>query len=113
MDNAIDYILCILFSACPDLEDLDVHFDTNATFFSDFFLDDILCKNSMGKLKTFQVKNSSLTLISALRLLDSRPKLTKIGQILKWDVELSELDTFAQIVYKARSLNLLQNVVFL
>ena len=67
----------------------------------------------MGKLETFQVKNSSLTLISALRLLDSRPKLTKIGQILKWDVELSELDTFAQIVYKARSLNLLQNVVFL
>ena len=67
----------------------------------------------MGKLETFQVKNSSLTLISALRLLDSRPKLTKIGQILKWDVELSELDTFAQIVTKARSLNLLQNVVFL
>ena len=67
----------------------------------------------MGKLEIFQVKNSSLTLISALRLLDSRPKLAKIGQILKWDVELSELDTFAQIVTKARSLNLLQNVVFL
>ena len=67
----------------------------------------------MGKLEIFQVKNSSLTLISALRLLNARPKLTKIGQILKWDVELSELDTFAQIVTKARSLNLLQNVVFL
>ena len=77
--------------------------------------------NSMGRLESFQIKNVSLTLISALKLLNSRPKLAKIGHILKWDVEPaplregwpSELDTFAQIVNKARGLNLLQNVVFL
>ena len=103
----------LLFSACPDLEVLEVSFQQTATFFSDFFLDDILCSNPMGRLESFQMKNASLTLISALRLLNCRPKLTKIGHILKWDVEPVELDTFAQIVNKAKSLNLLQNVVFL
>ena len=103
----------LLFSACPDLEILDVSFQQTATFFSDFFLDDILCSNPMGRLESFQMKNASLTLISALRLLNCRPKLTRIGHILKWDVEPVELDTFAQIVNKAKSLNLLQNVVFL
>lgn len=68
----------------------------------------------MGRLESFVIQNASLTLISALRLLNSRPKLKTVGNILEWDVELSELETFGQIVNRAKSLKLLrQDVTFL
>ena len=35
-------ICLLLFSACPDIEILEVSFTTTASFFSDFFLDDVL-----------------------------------------------------------------------
>lgn len=103
--------LLLLLSACPDVEVLDVEFATTATFFSDFFLDDVLFRNPMGRLESFLLENASLTLISALRLLNSRPKLRTIGHILKWDVEPTELEMFGQIVHRAKSLNLLQHEV--
>ena len=48
--------------------------------------------------------------ISALRLISSRPKLRSIGRLMKWDVEPSELDTFAQILRKANGMKLLQDI---
>ena len=36
------HICLLLFSACPDIEILEVSFTTTASFFSDFFLDDVL-----------------------------------------------------------------------
>ena len=35
-------ICLLLFSACPDIEILEVSFTSTASFFSDFFLDDVL-----------------------------------------------------------------------
>ena len=44
------------------------------------------------------------------RLISSRPKLKTMGELLHWDVEPSELETFIQILRRARSLNLLQDI---
>ena len=90
-----------------------MEFPEKAWFFSDFLLDEILVVNPLQRLETFVIKNATITLISALRLLNQRPKLKKIGQILQWDVEISELDTFEQIIKRAKSLNLLHDVTFL
>ena len=92
---------------------LHMEFPEKAWFFSDFLLDEILLVNHMPRLESFVIKNAALTLISALRLLNSRPKLKTIGHILKWDVEVSELDTFGQIIKRAKRLNLLHDVTFL
>jgi len=106
--------LCLfLLAGCPDLEMLHMEFPEKAWFFSDFLLDEILLVNHMPRLESFVIKNAALTLISALRLLNSRPKLKTIGHILKWDVEVSELDTFGQIIKRAKRLNLLHDVTFL
>ena len=106
--------LCLfMLAGCPDLEVLHLEFPEKAWFFSDFLLDEILVVNPLQRLETFVIKNATITLISALRLLNQRPKLKKIGQILQWDVEISELDTFEQIIKRAKSLNLLYDVTFL
>ena len=90
-----------------------IEFPEKAWFFSDFLLDEILVVNPLPRLETFVIKNAAMTLISALRMLNSRPKLKTIGHILQWDVEISELDTFGQIIKRAKSLNLLHDVTFL
>ena len=53
-----------------------------AFYFSDFLLDDVLGRNPLGRLERFVVSNVSLTLISALRLISSRPKLRTVGRLL-------------------------------
>ena len=93
----------------PDLERLQIDFETTSFFFNDFLLDDILSLNPLGRLEEFVLENSALTLISALRLLSSRPKLKSMGNLLTWDVEPSELETFEQILRKAKGLGLLQH----
>jgi len=93
-----------------DLESLYVSFKTYGYFFSDFLLDDILATNSLSQLQEFILKDGALTLISALRLITSRPKLRIVGRLLHWDVEPCELTTFVQILRKAKSLNLLQDI---
>lgn len=103
----------LLLGGCPDLESIIIDFKEKAWFFSDFFLDEVLCGNPMGRLESFRLRNVLMTLISALRLLNSRPKLTTIGHVLDWDVEPSELETFGQIVKRAQSLHLLHEVTFL
>lgn len=103
-----------ILSGCQDLEKLDMFFKSTAFFVSDFLLDDILFQNPLARLEDFLMRNASLTLISALRLLTSRPKIKTIGHILQWDVEPSELETFGTIIKRAKSLNLLHNdVIFL
>ena len=58
-----------------------------------------------------QVNHARATFqISALRLISSRPKLRSIGRLMSWDVESSELDTFAQILRKANGMRLLQDI---
>lgn len=99
-----------LLGDCLDLEVLYLSFADTAYYFSDFLLDDILNLNPLGRVEQFILKDVSLTLISALRLISSRPKLRNLGRLLKWDVEPSELKTFAQILRKANSLKLLQNI---
>ena len=106
-------ICLFLLAGCPDLEVLDLEFAEKAWFFSDFLLDEILVVNPLPRLETFVIENAAMTLISALRMLNSRPKLKTIGHILQWDVEISELDTFGQIIKRAKSLNLLHDVTFL
>jgi len=81
-----------------DLESLYVSFKTYGYFFSDFLLDDILATNSLSQLQEFILKDGALTLISALRLITSRPKLRIVGRLLHWDVEPCELTTFVQIL---------------
>ena len=103
----------LLLGGCPDLESIIIDFKEKAWFFSDFFLDEVLCGNPMGRLESFRLRNVLMTLISALRLLNSRPKLTTIGHVLDWDVEPSEIETFGQIVKRAQSLHLLHEVTFL
>jgi hypothetical protein len=44
------------------------------------------------------------------RLISSKPKLKTIGRLRHWDVEPSELETFVQILRKAKSLNLLHDI---
>ena len=97
--------------------------------FADFLIDDILQTNPLGRCEQLILKDVSLTLvrhwkklylidfslpyfkqISALRLISSRPKLRSIGRLMKWDVEPSELDTFAQILRKANGMKLLQDI---
>ncbi len=103
-----------------------------AFYFSDFLLDDVLGRNPLGRLERFVVSNVSLTLISALRLISSRPKLRTVGRLLGWDVQVGkhstrcfvvkvrfrsflpkqngELQTFAQILRRAAGLKLLQDI---
>ncbi len=99
-----------LLGGCPDVERVWLSFTDNACYFSDFLLDDILAMNPLGRLEQFIVSDVSVTLISALRLISSRPKLRAIGKLLKWDVEPTELQTFAQILRRANSLKLLQEI---
>eukprot|EP00096_Caligus_rogercresseyi_P012367 TRINITY_DN5149_c0_g1_i1.p1 TRINITY_DN5149_c0_g1~~TRINITY_DN5149_c0_g1_i1.p1 ORF type:complete len:559 (-),score=92.53 TRINITY_DN5149_c0_g1_i1:63-1739(-) len=94
----------------PELEKLNLSFKQNAYFFSDFFLEEILRFNSLSHLREFIVMKCSLTLISALKLVSSRPKLSLMGNVFEWDVEPSELETFAHILRKAKALNLLQDI---
>ncbi|XP_040579535.1 uncharacterized protein [Lepeophtheirus salmonis] len=95
----------------PELEKIFFSFESPAYFFSDFFLDEILFLNPLGVLREFIVQNCSLTLISALKLVSSRPKLQLMGSVLNWDVEPRELDTFVQILRKAKGMNLLQDIL--
>ena len=95
----------------PDLEDIHIQFESTSYFFNDFLLDEILSLNPLSKLEEFILENAALTLISALRLFNSRPKFKSIGNLLSWDVEQSELDTFEQILRKAKGLNLLRHDV--
>ena len=99
-----------LLGGAHDLESLYVSFKNYGYFFSDFALDDILATNTLSQLQEFILKDGALTLISALRLITSRPKLRIVGRLLHWDVEPSELNTFIQILRKAKSLNLLQDI---
>ena len=95
----------------PDLERIQIQFDTTSFFFNDFLLDEILSLNPLSKLEEFILEKGALTLISALRLFNSRPKFKSIGSLLSWDVEPSELNTFEQILRKAKGLNLLRHDV--
>ena len=107
-------ICLFILTGCPDLETCELEFADKAWFFSDFLLDEILSLNPLPRLESFLIQNASLTLISALRLLNARSKLRRIGRILQWDVELSELETFGQIIKRAKSLKLLhEDVIFL
>ena len=54
--------------------------------------------NNLSQLQEFILNNGALTLISALRLITSKPKLRIVGRLLHWDVEPSELTTFIQIL---------------
>jgi len=99
-----------LVGGAHDLESFYTSFKSAGYFFSDFLLDDILAVNNLAHLEEFILKDGALTLISALRLISSRPKLRTVGRLLHWDVEPSELTTFIQILRKAKSLNLLQDI---
>jgi hypothetical protein len=99
-----------LLGGATDLETVFISFKTAGFFFSDFLLDDILSLNPLAHLQEFVLRGGALTLISALRLISSRPKLHTVGRLLHWDVEASELDTFIQILRRAKSLNLLQDI---
>ena len=99
-----------LLGGCPDIERLYLSFADTAYFFDDFLLDDVLLLNPLGRLERFVLKDVSLTLISALRLISSRPKLRTIGKLLKWDVEPSELLAFTQILRNANAMKLLQEI---
>jgi len=102
-----------LIGGAPDLESIYVSFESPGFFFSDFLLDDILLVNNLSHLQEFILRDGALTLISALRLISSRPKLRTVGRLLNWDVEPSELTTFIQILRKAKSLNLLQDITII
>lgn len=104
-----EFFLFIL-ANCLDIEYLSINFHSTTFYFNDFLLDDILLLNSFGRLEHFFLTEVSLTLISALRMISSRPKLRSIGHLLQWDVEASELEAFAQILRRAKSLNLLQDI---
>ena len=107
-----EFFLYVL-GGCPELENLLISFRSTTFYFNDFLLDDILLLNSFGRLENFLLSEVSLTLISALRMISDRPKLTSIGHLLQWDVEECELDAFAQILRRAKSLNLLQDISIL
>jgi hypothetical protein len=95
----------------PDLERIQIQFNTTSFFFNDFLLDEILSLNPLTKLEEFMLERVALTLISAMRLFNSRPKFKSIGNLLSWDVEPSELTTFEKILRKAKGLNLLRHDV--
>lgn len=99
-----------LLGGAHDLESLNISFHAAGYFFSDFLLDDILLVNELAHLEEFILQDGALTLISALRLISSKPKLKTIGRLRHWDVEPSELETFIQILRKAKSLNLLHDI---
>ena len=101
-----------LLSNCPDVEVLHLLFKSKSNFFfNDFFLDEILAKNPLGRLEEFIHTNGSLTLISGLKLFSARPKLRTLGNLRQWDVEACELDTFMDILLKAKGMKLLQHDV--
>ena len=102
-----------LLGGCQDLEILNVSFRSRTFYFNDFFLDDILLVNTFARLEQFLISEVSMTLISALRMISNRPKLRSLGHLLQWDVEVCELDAFAQILRKAKSLSLLQDISIL
>lgn len=113
IENCGRELFLYLLGGCPELETLTLAFTSTTFFFNDFLLDDILILNSFGRLEHFILSEVSLTLISALRMISSRPKLCSIGHLLQWDVEESELEAFAQILRRAKSLNLLQDITIL
>jgi hypothetical protein len=45
-------------------------------------LDDILLVNTFGRVQNFLLSEVSLTLISALRMISSRPKLSTLGHLV-------------------------------
>lgn len=95
---------------CPDIEKLYLSFPETAYYFNDFVIEEIIAHNPLNRLETLIIKDVSLTLISALRLISTRGKLRHIGSVMTWDVEPSELLTFAQILRNANSLKLLQKI---
>ncbi|TRY70474.1 hypothetical protein TCAL_16422 [Tigriopus californicus] len=95
---------------CPDIEKLYLSFPETAYFFNDFVIEEIIAHNPLNRLESLIIKDVSLTLISALRLISTRGKLRHIGSVMTWDVEPSELLTFAQILRNANSLKLLQKI---
>jgi len=102
-----------LIGGAHDLESIFVSFNQQISkgyFFSDFLLDDIFASNSLSQLQEFILKDGALTLISALRLITTLPKLRIVGRLLNWDAESSEINSFIQILRKAKSLNLLQDI---
>ena len=103
-------IFRFLLGGAEDLETVFISFRGPGFFFSDFLLDDIISLNPLAHLQEFILRGGALTLISALRLISSRPKLRTVGRLLHWDVEPSELETFIQILRKAKSLSLLQDI---
>ena len=72
--QALKHILC---GNSPDLEVLHLIFrhPKSNFFFNDFYLDEILSQNPMGRLEEFVHTNGCLTLISGLKLFSVRPKL--------------------------------------
>jgi len=103
----------ILGGNIPDLEVLHVIFrhPKSNFFFNDFYLDEVLSANPMGRLEEFVHTNGCLTLISGLKLFSARPKLKTLGDISQWDVEASEMETFLTILLRAKSMNLLRHDV--
>ena len=90
-----------LIGGAHDLESIFVSFNQQISkgyFFSDFLLDDIFASNSLSQLQEFILKDGALTLISALRLITTLPKLRIVGRLLNWDAESSEINSFIQIL---------------
>ena len=90
-----------LIGGAHDLESIFVSFNEEISkgyFFSDFLLDDIFATNSLSQLQEFILKDGALTLISALRLIPTLPKLRIVGRLLNWDAEPSEINSFVQIL---------------
>jgi hypothetical protein len=102
-----------LLGGCPELERLCLRFSRRhppAAFFSDFLLDEVMTVNPLARLETLALDRVGLTLISALRLISTRPKLRALGALSAWDVEEGELSTFAGILRRANGLGLLQHI---
>ena len=95
-----------LIGGATDLESIFVSFNQQISkgyFFSDFLLDDIFATNSLSQLQEFILKDGALTLISALRLITTLPKLRIVGRLLNWDAEASEINSFIQILRYGQS----------
>ena len=102
----IFYIFRYLIGGATDLESIFVSFNhqiSKGYFFSDFLLDDIFATNSLSQLQEFILKDGALTLISALRLITTLPKLRIVGRLLNWDAEASEINSFIQILRYGQS----------
>ncbi len=105
--------LRLLLGGCPEIERLYLSFhpSSSALYVSDFLLDELLSLNPLARLERFVARGRvSLTLISALRLISSRPKLRAIGRLLEWDVQEGELANFAGILRRANGMKLLQDI---